>query len=312
MTVENRYEVLDLSHLRFTWSLAREGVELAAGTLPTPQLAAGEHGPLPLPAPARQAAVEGDGDGDGGELWLTVRAKLAKTTDWAPEGHVIAWGQLQLSAPRPGRSHGTPVAPHTADGIITLGPGRFDHATGSLFDLGQLPLHGPTLGLWRAPTDNDRGWSQRDAAYWKARGLDRLRHRTVSVTPDAEGPFWSVRVAPRVNPTVAARACAAGSSTAPHAPSRASSAASAVRHRLTGRVSREGRWDKAFTTPARACSSAVRSRPVVRSRSNAPTERVASTWACAEVGHASVGSSTSSATSSNAASDSVRRRSGWE
>ncbi|OMI36916.1 glycoside hydrolase family 2 TIM barrel-domain containing protein [Streptomyces sparsogenes] len=198
LTVENHYEVLDLSHLRFTWSLARAGIELAQGVLPTPQLAAGEHGRLPLPAPARQEAdggVGGDRDRDGGELWLTVQAELAKPADWAPEGHVIAWGQLRLSAPGRDRSDGVLVSPHAADGFITLGPGRFDHATGVLLDLGGLPLRGPWLGLWRAPTDNDRGWSQHDAAYWKDRGLDRLRHRTVSVTPDAQGLTVVVRSA---------------------------------------------------------------------------------------------------------------------
>ncbi|MBD0842898.1 glycoside hydrolase family 2 TIM barrel-domain containing protein [Streptomyces sp. TRM68416] len=191
LSVENRFEVLDLSHLRFTWALAREGVELAAGTLPTPEATPGDRVELPLPAPALEAAAD---DGDG-ELWLTVQAELAKPADWAPEGHVIAWGQLQLSAPVRAGSHAPLLSPHAADGFITLGPGRFDPATGSLLDLDGLPLRGPTLGLWRAPTDNDRGWSQRDAAYWKDRGLDRLRHRTVSVTPDAEGLTVVVRSA---------------------------------------------------------------------------------------------------------------------
>ncbi|MEU8460506.1 hypothetical protein [Streptomyces sp. NPDC029003] len=43
---------LDLSPLRFTWSLARDGVEPARAVLPAPQLAAGEHGRLPLPSPS--------------------------------------------------------------------------------------------------------------------------------------------------------------------------------------------------------------------------------------------------------------------
>ncbi|MEV4560697.1 glycoside hydrolase family 2 TIM barrel-domain containing protein [Kitasatospora sp. NPDC049285] len=193
LTVENRYEVLDLTHLRFSWSLAREGVELAAGELPTPKLAAGERGELPLPAPE-------PADG-AGELWLTVQAELAEATDWAPAGHPVGWGQLPLTAtdtlvaPERGRPAGTPVAPRTADGHLLLGPGRFDPATGTLLGLGELPLQGPRLNLWRAPTDNDRGWSSNDAAYWQARGLDRLRHRTVSVTADDRGLIVVVRSA---------------------------------------------------------------------------------------------------------------------
>ncbi|MER5835796.1 beta-galactosidase small subunit [Streptomyces sp. NPDC002130] len=49
--------------------------------------------------------------------------------------------------------------------------------------------------MWRAPTDNDRAWAQRDAMYWEARGLQRLRHRTVSADPDAEGLTVVVRSA---------------------------------------------------------------------------------------------------------------------
>ncbi|MFJ7244657.1 glycoside hydrolase family 2 TIM barrel-domain containing protein [Kitasatospora sp. NPDC098652] len=195
LSVENRYQVLDLSHLRFTWSLEREGTELARGELPTPRLAPGERGRLPLPAPDLPPGEDGEGEDGEGELWLTVRAELAKATDWAPEGHVVAWGQLPRSAPDRSRPEGLLVSAHTEDGSVRLGPGRFDPDTGLLLGLGELPLQGPRLNLWRAPTDNDRGWSQQDAAYWKARGLDRLRHRTVSVTPGADGLTVVVRSA---------------------------------------------------------------------------------------------------------------------
>jgi beta-galactosidase len=94
-----------------------------------------------------------------------------------------------------GRPFGGRVPAGFADERILLGPGQFDRTTGTLLGLGDLPLHGPRLDLWRAPTDNDLGWSQRDAAYWKARGLDRLRHRTVSVTADADGLAVIVRSA---------------------------------------------------------------------------------------------------------------------
>lgn len=118
--VENRYDVLDLSHLRFTWSLDREGVELASGMLPTPQLAAGEHGRLPLPRldppPATAARCPRGGEDGGGELWLTVEAELDKPADWAAEGRVVAWGQLQLSATDRRRPIGLPGVPARSEG----------------------------------------------------------------------------------------------------------------------------------------------------------------------------------------------------
>jgi beta-galactosidase len=189
LTVENHYDMLDLSHLRFTWSLDKDGTELARGVLPTPEVAAGERGRLPLP-PLDPSARD-----EGGELWLTVQAELAKPADWAAEGHVVAWGQLQLSSAGRHRPTGAPVAARTAGEHVLLGPGRFDRTTGSLLGIGVAALRGPRLNLWRAPTDNDLGWTQRDAAYWKGRGLDRLRHRTVSVEAGPDGLTVVVRSA---------------------------------------------------------------------------------------------------------------------
>jgi beta-galactosidase len=64
--------------------------------------------------------------------------------------------------------------------------------------LGELAVVGPRLELWRAPTDNDEGYHgpEKLAAAWRARGLDRLRHRTVAV--DAGGDALVVRT--RVGP----------------------------------------------------------------------------------------------------------------
>jgi beta-galactosidase len=152
-------------------------VEIAGGQLRVPTLAAGEQAEVPfppLPAPA---------DGRG-ECWLTVHAVLAEKTAWAHAGHMVAWGQLQphgtvapaRAAPTGGASRPTPVEDH-----IVLGPARFDRRSGTLVALADKPIRGPRVNLWRAPTDNDRAGSQRDAEYWHARGLHRLRRRTVSV-----------------------------------------------------------------------------------------------------------------------------------
>ncbi|MCX5060189.1 DUF4981 domain-containing protein [Streptomyces sp. NBC_00201] len=189
LAVENHYDVLDLSHLRFTWSLEGDGTELARGVLPTPEVTAGERGRLPVP-PLDPSARD-----EGGELWLTVQAELAKPADWAAEGHAVAWGQLQLSSAGRRRPTGAPVAARIAGEHVLLGPGRFDRTTGSLLRIGAAAVRGPRLNLWRAPTDNDLGWSQRDAAYWKGRGLDRLRHRTVSVETGPDGLTVVVRSA---------------------------------------------------------------------------------------------------------------------
>lgn len=177
--IENHYDFRDTSHLAFTWSLTREGVEIAAGELAVPTLGAGEQ--LEVPLPALPSALPQDPK----ERWLTVRAELAAKAAWAEAGHIVAWGQLRLpDAPAPTATAltGEAVRPTHEKDQIVLGPARFDRHCGTLVALGGESIDGPRLNLWRAPTDNDRGGAQRDAEYWQARGLNRLRHRTVSVT----------------------------------------------------------------------------------------------------------------------------------
>ncbi|MFF3965592.1 glycoside hydrolase family 2 TIM barrel-domain containing protein [Streptomyces griseorubiginosus] len=189
LLVHNRHDIVDLAHLRFSWSLTEDGVLLEEGTLATPDLGAGERAEIPLPP-------LGAGAG-GGERLLTVRAELAKSAIWAPEGHLVAWGQVPLpsSGSAPDRSALGSLLPalETSGTRIALGPARFDRTTGRLLRLGDHAFDGPRLSLWRAPTDNDRAWSQRDALYWEARGLQRLRHRTVSVDESADGLTVVVR-----------------------------------------------------------------------------------------------------------------------
>ncbi|XVV06028.1 glycoside hydrolase family 2 TIM barrel-domain containing protein [Actinosynnema sp. CA-248983] len=182
ISVHNRYDFLDLSHLRFTWSLHRDGVPIADGVLPTPRLAPGERTELPLPT----TAVPGTG-----ELRLTVEAESVEP------GHVVAWGQIPLSSGEVRRAvpGGALVRAEPVDTHIVLGPARFDRRTGTLLSLDGRHLHGPHLALWRAPTDNDLSWTQGDARYWEARGLHRLRHRTASVSPDDDGLTVVVRSA---------------------------------------------------------------------------------------------------------------------
>jgi beta-galactosidase len=177
LLVENWYDFLDLSHVRLSWSTAQDGVPIAHGVLATPRLAAGERTEIPLP---RMATIP---DG-GGECWLTVRAELATKTAWAPEGHVVGWGQVCLraaTARADARLGGAPTRPALVDDAIALGPGRFDRHTGKLLSLGGHRVDGPRLALWRAPIDNDRSWLHPEAEYWRSRGLDRLRERTVAL-----------------------------------------------------------------------------------------------------------------------------------
>ncbi|MFC4947957.1 glycoside hydrolase family 2 TIM barrel-domain containing protein [Pseudonocardia sp. GCM10023141] len=173
LTVANHHDFATLEHLTFPWTLERDGVEVAAGTLAVPPVAAGRSVELALPPlPATS-----------GEAWLTVRAELATDTAWAPAGHVVGWGQLAVSAAPP------PVAPR--GGAPTSG--TFDPVDGTLRALAGIAVTGPRLDLWRAPTDNDRPV---DEATWRALGLQRLQHRVLDVEHRPDALVVRTRVAP--------------------------------------------------------------------------------------------------------------------
>uniref|UniRef100_UPI0005A6A54C beta-galactosidase small subunit family protein n=1 Tax=Streptacidiphilus carbonis TaxID=105422 RepID=UPI0005A6A54C len=173
--------------------LEAEGLPVAHGTMELPEVPAGAAVEPALPK--LPDAV--------GESWLTVRAVLAEDQSWAEAGHEVAWGQLAVTGRTPAGpdsapdSAPAPARPRRSGSAVALGPGRFDPASGLLLRLGELPVDGPRLDVWRAPTDNDRGGQELAVARaWLAAGLDRMRHRTVSAELEDGAYVVRTRVAP--------------------------------------------------------------------------------------------------------------------
>ncbi|WFB06469.1 DUF4981 domain-containing protein [Streptomyces sp. LX-29] len=190
--VVNRHDFADLSGLAFTWSYEVDGETLAAGEWEVPPLSAGAAADLKLPEPPVTERT--------GEAQWTLRACLAADTAWAAAGHEVAWARLPAPARPPAPVIATAAAPRRADGRITLGPGVFDAATGVLTALGDLPVTGPRLDVWRAPTDNDNGapWQpeERYGLIWRGLGLHRMRHRVDAVETTDTTLTVRSRVAP--------------------------------------------------------------------------------------------------------------------
>lgn len=111
------------------------------GELACPNLKPGERAALEIPA---------------GQSWCTVSAVDG-------DGMEVAWGQWEVtpSPPTP-RSVGSKLA----------GQPREWHG---------IPVVGPLLDVWRAPTDNDE-WGKL-AAKWRDVGLHRMHHRTIESGP---------------------------------------------------------------------------------------------------------------------------------
>ncbi|MET7942566.1 glycoside hydrolase family 2 TIM barrel-domain containing protein [Streptomyces sp. NPDC005302] len=182
MAVTNLRHTADTTDLSFRWRVEHDGVHVASGDLDVPVLAAGESGWAPLP-PVTPAP--------DGETWLTVDVALAASTPWAPAGHVLATAQLDRTGRRPVPAVRQQGDWQPCDGNRSLGIAEF--TGGSLVRLGDRPVTGPHLELFRAPTDNDESPSDgvegsddsiagtSHADLWRRDGLDRLTARRIRV-----------------------------------------------------------------------------------------------------------------------------------
>lgn len=208
--VENRYHSASTAGLRFRWTLSRNGVEEASGRFTPGVVAARQSATVPAPDEVLAAAADSRSLAPGDELWIDVTAELAGPTAWADTGHVVARTQRLVAS----RAADVPRASRQGWDGDRLGEGTFT-ARGDLVSWKGHEVAGPRLELWRAPTDNDSlasqgGYETADpvltkgvgdptapasAVRWRARGLDRLTHRLVSVSRTDHGLEQRVRVA---------------------------------------------------------------------------------------------------------------------
>ncbi|WP_141505039.1 glycoside hydrolase family 2 TIM barrel-domain containing protein [Paenibacillus luteus] len=194
----NRYDFVDMSHLRAIWSLRRDGEELERGELDLPVIPARTQGKLTIPYTTGLLEQKG-------ECWIHISFTLCENVLWASSGYEVAWADLML-APMPNKQLEQHVVPtgrwaklavaQTEQDIAVTETERDISVTGQRFELGfckrsgtisrwsyeGMPLisSGPRLNLWRAPLDNDVHLKKE----WMAAGYDQLRQVTRSVSMD--------------------------------------------------------------------------------------------------------------------------------
>jgi beta-galactosidase len=211
LTVTNRYHFIDLSGLEISWQVVQDGQALQSGILAAPAIWPGETVEVTLPYQLPAGAA--------GDTWLELSFRLNHNELWAPAGHEVAWAQFALpvavTEPEPAKVAEMPALSVKEDhtGLILEGPAFrlvFDKQTGQVTAYQsngrELVDCGPSVNLWRAPTDNDDNlWGdQRMASHWREAGLDRLEETLQGfdydmLTPQAAQVRVQSHLAPRPN-----------------------------------------------------------------------------------------------------------------
>ena len=193
--VTNKYDFSDLSGLAITWKVTADGQVLQSGTLPG--LSIGPNESAVVTVPFQRLQVE-----PGTEYWLSLHFTLNAPAPYAPQGHEVAWAQFALpfAAPSvvlsPAGMPALQMAESEAEIVVTGGDLRivFGKAAGTITTLQvagkSLIEKGPTLQIWRAPTDNDGNtWGEEKAAiHWREAGLDRLQEKVQSIKAEQVSP----------------------------------------------------------------------------------------------------------------------------
>ncbi|ERH00262.1 MAG: beta-galactosidase/beta-glucuronidase [Haloquadratum sp. J07HQX50] len=185
IALENRYDFRTFEHLTGLWHLEVDGEVIGSGEFELPNLAPGGDAATEMPIL--------DGNHSNGERVLTIQLRLASDSEWAQAGHIVATAQSMLP------DSGEPSLPTTSSGgsltierqnraIVISGSEfkiRLDEQEAGIETLlcqgKELLTEGPQVGLWRAPTDNDRGLPIERTLFSR---LSRLAERQGSLSED--------------------------------------------------------------------------------------------------------------------------------
>ncbi len=191
LKIWNRNAYLNLTNYNARWSVtSSEGREIQSGTLPPINCLPGVSNIVKIPF-TKIPEVK-----PGAEFWLRVSFHTLTNSDWAPADHEIAWQQMKLEVKTPAAAAVKPAQQPELivvqrDDFVKVGNEHFtvsfNHYTGALeryafrngdateevlarSDIGSIN----GLQLWRAPTDNDKGFGKWLARDWHEAGLSNL------------------------------------------------------------------------------------------------------------------------------------------
>lgn len=192
VTIKNYYDFTDLSALNLLWQVEKDGRVITSGHKAL-KCAPGKSAVITLPIGTYEKGS-----------YLRLRFALNTSTSWAEAGFVVAQEQLALAL---GREAKKAILPKAAlklekdDLRIRVTTGRtvytFEKAQKGLCSIlssgTELLKEAVTAGLFRATTDNDRGWGKAGPR-WKERGLDKFLLRVTAFDAKQDKAGVTVKV----------------------------------------------------------------------------------------------------------------------
>lgn len=179
LKVTNRRYFTDLSDLSISYTVELDGVRVKTGNLPRLATAPGKQESIQVPV--------GDLEERVGEYWLNIYFETSEKTPWADAGHLVAWEQFRLNPDQvnaPVAVDSIPELDETSTEYSIFTEGKkitIDKTTGTLtlsVNGVEIIQQGPSINLWRAPTDNDL---RNMVSMWKGHRLDRLESKINTV-----------------------------------------------------------------------------------------------------------------------------------
>lgn len=194
--ITNHNSFLNLNHYEARWSVTdSDGREVQSGRLMPVDCAPGGQVEVKIPV-AKIARPK-----PGSEFWLRVSFHTTSDFPWAKAGYEVAWQQMPLAVQSPpwpkveATRRMSVKLFRDGDRVELVGidfSAAFSRTSGTLVSLkyGSQEilaedtncLSGPILQIFRAPTDNDKGFGHWLARDWQDAGLNRMVRQVNSFT----------------------------------------------------------------------------------------------------------------------------------
>ena len=199
LVIFNKYFFTSLDNYDVSWSLKRDGEEIASGSLDIPHVRPRQKVEIPLSFLP--------GTGDGGEIALRISFKLKSDKPWAQKGYEIAFDQVDLT---PFASKKKTEFFKEPEGKITLNNDksvitgdnftiRFDAKTGNLdqYNLnGQNLLKTPmVVNALRCASSNEPGVMEKLAQF----GFRNMKHELISTETVAKGSSVTIKQSVKIS-----------------------------------------------------------------------------------------------------------------